>query len=153
MNENDFYSQFQAFMDYLNGLPPMGEDQLVNLGAAAPLLQLFQGLQQGDLQTQYYEMNLAKLQNDFDLSRMEIESNERIQQYLAQKTAQDLLTSQEYTKQAQEGTKQSMNQTARSAYDTQAARYAADAAKFQSLLQQGMVNQPAGYSLNRPYGT
>ena len=156
----DFYVQVQAFMDYLNSMPPLGEEQLLNLGAAAPLIQLFQGFQQGDLQRQYYENNLAELENQSQISRDQLESNEIIQGYLRDKAAldlqaaqQQLLTGQEYTAQAQEGTKQSMNQTQMSAYNTESARYAADAAKFQALLQQGMVNQPAGYSLNRPYGT
>ncbi len=156
--EGDIYAQFQQFFDWLSSLPPLTEEQLLQLGAQAPILGIYNEMQKQQLQKQQIEQQLKVLQMDFDLKGQELalaKLNLEYQSgpyhdYLMLKTQNDmgisnnqlgisqnelgmsrqqLLTSKQYTK-------QSMNQAAASAYGAKAAKSGADAAEFGYLQQQ-----------------
>jgi hypothetical protein len=161
----DIYAQFQQFFDWLASLPPLTEDQLLQLGAQAPVMGLYNQTQQQLIQQQQMDYQLKVLQQDFQLKGNELELAKLnlafqmgpFQDYLDLKTANDmamsnnqlgisgneLAMSRQQAKTSKEYTKQAYNNTAASAYGAKSAKFGADAAEFNYLSQkQQAMNKP-----------
>jgi hypothetical protein len=159
MNYDDIQQQYQAFLDWLNSQQPMTDEQLGTAAGVIPGLQIFQQMQQSQmdnsLKQAQVEYGLAQLQNDFDMNSMQLEQARKqlefqegpYQDYLNQKTANDLAMSNNDVTQSnnnvlmsKDAVTRSGNDTLQSAYGLDQAKLAADVAKIKSYETMGFIN-------------